>query len=439
MKRLLFSLMILSLCIDGGVRESEMPLYVFEGTWYEMGVQYGENCTHIREVYDFYLNAWLNDNLTMEQLREAIDVHASYTQDLDERIIQFMEGIGEGSAKYFEDVEFSPFDRIMLINIGFEIIWGMGWYGDELDEIDKVNGEIDKMSCTSIAALGSATKEQHTIVGINRDLPLYPFKYQIAYVLKPETGDTVFGTVTEGQVASNFQVNSAHLWVGATKIPGDYVPEHGIIENAFGVPSLPLILELSAFCDDVEECCELLTETKVTQGMNYIFATPDEVRVVEKLPDYYAFRSPENDIIVMTNNNMADYSYNERGERTDIPMYNRIYLENPWEIKAIESSYYSSYWELINNHGNITPETWMEKIGQMHYCYSKSGDKSYEFEGRSALEYGMTIEYQKWEDGELVEGTISSHCCDLNTLDIYFVQGLPSTHENWQRINLNRV
>jgi len=409
----------------------QMPLHVFEGSWWEMGKQYGENCTHIDEVYMFYLENWLNQNFSLARLKNDLVEYTKWTSRLEPKLIEFMKGIGEGSKKYLENVPyaeyFTPYEKIMLVNAGFETIWLPEWH------------ESHRGACTGMACTKGATREG-TVVGLNRDLPTHPFEYQVAYVLKPEKGGKIFGTVTEGQVASNFQVSDKPLFVGATKVLGDWNEERGIEECDYGVPSVIVMLYLSAFCSSAQEAVDTLCATKVTQGMNYIFADESDAVVVERTANHYACRAGSN-VLVLTNHMQANYSY-ENHLRTDVSMSSYIYNEDPMIKKASEFSYYSAAYKLMENYGNITPATWINEISNMHYCYDKEGSLIHECNGKTPLEAGITIEYQGWNGDELVAATVASHCADLSTLDIYFVQGLPSEHEGidkWQHANLNLI
>ena len=399
-----------------------MPVFVFEGTWFEMGEQYGENCTHLGEIYEFAIGAWEKNGFSMKQLKNDVSLYAGYIEEMDEDISNFMEGIGEGSGDLTGDELFSPYEKVVIINAVFEILWLNDWHGS-------------KKLCTSIGAFGNVTLEGHTIVGLNRDLPAYPFSYQIAYVLKPSSGLKIFGTVTEGQVASNFQVNSEHLCIGAVKVLGDWSPEKGIYECSYGVPSVVLMLKLS-MCRSTEEALDILNRIQVTQGMNYIMADTSGILVVEKLPFHYALREPEEEMIVVTNQMSANYSY--EGDRiTGIPMGERVDSEKNYGAEAVAFCYNSAYWALIKNRGRISPLTWMNVIGVMDYCYDEYGNVVREVDGIPVVDAGLTVEYRYYEDGKLIEGTIASHCCDLNTLEIYWVQGLPSEHNQWQKIDLH--
>ena len=399
--------------------EERMDFFVFEGSWFDMGRQYGENCTRIGEVYDFVVDTWTNYGFTMDALKREVDRYREYI-DREKDISDFMRGIGAGSS-LGDDPLLSSYEKVIVINSGFEILWLSGWHHS-------------KKLCTAVGAQGDATRNGHTIVGLNRDLPTYPFSYQIAYVLKPDSGQAIFGTVTEGQVASNFQVSSDRLFVGAVKVLGDWSPAKGVYECSYGLPSVALMLKLS-MCRSMDEALEALEETQATQGMNYMLADTSRMVVVEKLPFHHALREPENDTIVLTNQMRSDYSY-EDGKMTSVPMRERVDVSADPSAEAVEYCYNSARWALMNNYGRISPYTWMEVISGMHYCYDRDGNLVLEKDGVPVLEAGLTVEYQCYEDGKLTDGTVASHCCDLDTLDIYWVQGLPSSHRQWQKINL---
>jgi len=399
--------------------EERMDLFVFEGSWFDMGRQYGENCTHIEEVYDFMVDTWTGYGFTMDALKREVGRYRECI-DREKEISDFMRGIGEGSS-LGDGPLLSAYEKVIVVNSGFEILWLSDWHHS-------------KKLCTAIGAYGNATRNGHTVVGLNRDLPTYPFSYQIAYVLKPDSGQAIFGTVTEGQVASNFQVSSDRLFVGAVKVLGDWSPAKGVYECSYGLPSVALMMKLS-MCKNVDEALEALEETQATQGMNYMLADTSRMVVVEKLPFHHALREPENDTIVLTNQMRADYSY-EGGKMTSVPMSERVDVSADPSAEAVEYCYNSARWALMNNYGRISPYTWMEVISRMHYCYDRDGNLVLEKDGVPVLDAGLTVEYQCYEDGKLTDGTVASHCCDLDTLDIYWVQGLPSSHGQWQKINL---
>lgn len=466
--RLLITAILISFFLFPGCTDKNtlptMPFHVFEGTWYQMGKQYGENCSHIGIIYNFYMDEWFKLGFSLDHLKKDINTYTRFTHELEPKLIEFVEGIGEGSKKYFagskyEDV-LTPFERIMFINAGFEFIWLPGWHAEHEDKQfkqfkqlddnkppDKLsNKPSDKVSntkaCTSIACTGKATKEGTTIVGINRDLPIFPFKYQLAYLLKPEEGGKIFGTATEGQVASNFQVNNAPLWVGATRIPGDWDPDLNIRECDFGVPSVIAMLYLSAFCTDVDGAVQKACTVNMTQGMNYFLADDEKIIVVERTSEHYSFRGGQ-DILVLTNHMLANFSYSvDDHRRMEIPMTKYIHDPNEWGQNASRFSYYSAYYKLRENYGEITHSTWIDKIAGMHSCYDAEGNPVSSYEGKTPLDAGITVECRVKENGELVHATIASHCADLATLDIYFVQGFPSEHPgamNWQHVNLDEI
>ena len=282
-------------------------------------------------------NGWgLNDG----HLKSAINRYVNETEKLSQEMLELIEGISIGASEEFAksqyDEKLTDFEKVVLILIRPEILWSKEWHQTYEEGRQSVNGNITNNmipgdACTAWAAFGNATKNGDTIVGTNLDLNVWPNMYQIAMIVIPSDPDAnaFFVTMPEGAIGYNFEVNDKGLYLGATKVGGDYNPERGICEVDFGVPTVILCCYVIAYADNAEEAASIITVgTKkyrdqtgrktmaCTQGMNYILADDDSAIVVERTAHHYATRVPGDagelgDYIVLTNHMLCNYSYNE--------------------------------------------------------------------------------------------------------------------------------
>lgn len=390
---------------------AEHARYIGElsGTWEEMGIQYGERAGDLmRMVFDGYYEQQYDSvgdhELILTNARKFVEYLEMYCPE----VVEFMRGMAIGADEelqksYYQNGE--SFDKVVMINHYFAIrrsirtMWNPGMevlppqQGEiligstcQLNELEPV----EDAACSGMVVIGSLdgpTKDRTTIHSGTKDQAFFPQMYQVTYVANPSdpNGHKFWTVSSAGEVGGQMAGNDKGLTVS-----GYAGPSEGMV--AFGLEWNIGDWVAAALAANVEEAVELLTIGRESYreasgynivipawGINWLISDPKDAAVVEIIPGRYAVRRPgdlgEDGFIVCTNHAMADHTYDENNQLTDVPMAPFGPYKSSGSYAGIISSggrYWTLWWQIKRNWGNIDADMVMNWY-QQHYFIDEEG------------------------------------------------------------------
>lgn len=389
------------------------PRYLGElqGSWYEIGKQYGERAGDlIRMVYE----GWYRELLPLQGTPEAIAAYLreqnSYYELLVPEALEMMRGIADGArtelaASAFPR-ELSHFEKIMMINSYFGL---MG--KPPSSEMAELAPEDENTHCCSGATiLGPATRDGKTIHVSSEDQHFFPQEYLVAFIVRPRDKRAHRYTVTDsaGEIGSEQAQNDRGVTVSGYAGGGIGVlgPTLSHPFSGYRRPGLDWQVGdfyAAAFSDNAQHAVKLLTVGrpdyrrksghkivvgKCTRGANWLVSDGHEAFVVESIPAdqkgiaRYAVRAPgemrERDAryIVTTNNVEARDSYNEDNVHDpDHPMSQHgSGTQNPthFGLNGAGMRFWTFMWLIGNNYGQIDVDM-VEAWRRTHFVHDRDG------------------------------------------------------------------
>lgn len=375
-----------------------------EGTWREMGIQYGQRASkailHNSDMeWKDLLNWFENDSERIKTLASAFEKQIYL---LSPKMIEFMEGIAIGAEKDLNRSVYADQASNYMRILSQQLEWTLRpWYEEFLEEGNQsVQGtgkseESSAHGCNGWWVTGPATKNGQTYVsrhsqgeGLDRENA-----HEVAYVLIPEDSraHVTFVQTAAGDIGGSGQAfNEYGVYVGWAVSPSN---KDAAEKQAIGVPEYVYNLPAVVFSKSAEEAKDYilygtpryrrLTGRKTllrARGSNTMVADEKAAFIIEQVARQYAVRTPGylgekgNSYLAFSNHFMyKDGSYDENGVfHNDLPMNEH----NPEEEG--NGSYYrlwSQMWWLNNNFGEIDLDMLMRDLSTMHYAYDKEGNK----------------------------------------------------------------
>lgn len=425
------------------------PFLVLHGSWHRMGVQYGDGAgEYVRIVYDALYGNWLRSGLDPGKLGRVLDMYARETRKLSPELLQFMRGIARGARRELgtatHDDALSDYHKILFVNSLFEVVIPPAW--DHVAELMEsktappTQTGFEPFASHSWAVFGSATPHGGGIAGGTRDQPWWPLFYSVSYVAIPSDpkAHVTFGNTIAGMIAASAQVNDRGVYIGNTIVGGG--------EQAFGVPALLVTAYTSFFADSAREAAEIFTVgTKAyrrvarrrtlayTVGFDQLVADAGEALAVERTGRRYAVRASGDagelgPYVVLTNHHLAGWSHDEDGVRTDEPMSDF----GSGGGTNTESRYRALHWEIAYNLGDVDVEFATERLAKLKHSYTEAGELVTEQSGIPIWRLGLTPERYTGiadpadPDSFPSGGNLMYVVADLENLDVYYTQGIPS-------------
>ncbi len=386
------------------------------GTWYEMGLQLGEKSGDLcRWVSDA---RWMESTAQfgVENTQEAMKLYEAQIKAFNPGLIDFMQGIAEGSASWLKESSYAAvstdYERVLCANIYDE--WSMKhpappypWKTSTTVTGSKgMSSQKDEnYGCSSFAVVGvplkepvtasqtwwnkRPTKNEETIVAHNRQTNHFPSCYEAVYIATPsDPGANTFWVLTNPpQISGNMVVNDKGLAVILTSGALQATKEGET--NDFGVPWFHQFIHISANVDTPDEAVEILTkgtpEYRVATGRqtilrggswNFLIVDPDEAICVETTAHRYGIRRPGdageagNYIVMIADQCWCNHSYDENNVLTDVPMTKFGYPGLPREGLR----HPTLMWDIYNHYGLIDKELAMEFL-KGHYVYDYNGTR----------------------------------------------------------------
>lgn len=415
--------------------ESEIPhcrslwIGTLQGTWKEMGVQYGQRCgKDIARNFDvFWEKDVLRHGLLVKGERpwqkgrneaERAKYCEAYIRRsfkelsfLSPELVEFFKGIARGAAKELDKciyADASPnFIKIAALNFNdaqFHPDWDFRRDRPRTAENNRICAEIEGDDCNAFWVKRKATKTGDTYATRAVQSPhVEPggyFNRQVAYVAIPKDPEArvFWGLGTAGNLGGLGGGLMNDRGVCCLTAGCSYSEENWAKVNettAPGIRDFVLAIYGVIFSKSAREATSRVTVgtdkyRKMTgrktvlraRGANIVFADAKEAFCVEQNARHYAIRKPgdlrekgANYIVIANHFKSENGSFDEDNvfQRHE-PMSNY----EPEEEEGPFGSYYrfwSGMWMLYNNYGKIDREMVMEELVTAHYSYDKHGNR----------------------------------------------------------------
>jgi len=421
--------------IDKYVRTPGLPEYypagkdlgILKGSWYEMGVQYGERSgPEIVDFFDYRFGAHL-EKYGMKHLLEDIRRYEAQAKLFFSEGLEFARGIGDGAAKYLDKSKYHAdapnYLKIVFMNCDNCLFYGHpGEPGDDHGlppnlTADIIEEQPSEDSCSMIALLGKkgSTSDGISMLVHNNDGDFIDETWRYTYIAIPDTpgANAFWSSTSPGKffdiMGTNNKGLALALTVGGNKT---WLPSQNIYERAFGVTWQYILLKALSSVSNANDVLELLTlgtpEYRAATGRktllrtrhnNWIMMDKNDAFVVEVTANRYAIRRPgeygeKDGFIIATNHYVANYSYDANNVKTDFPM---TFFGDENYVPLSATRYHTAFWEAMFNYGKIDAEM-MKKIWGTHSIINKNGER-----------IDQITDGEKWMPAYLASRSLCSH------------------------------
>ena len=301
--------------------------YEFEGSFREMGRQYGEAC---RNEISYNLNRWYevcsvtNPGMTAEEFSARSVIFEEPVKNCCPEAYEMILGISEGSGL--------PVQDIIFINSGYEM-------GMELEGY--------AAGCTSFAAAGRTTADNKTIVGQNME---WHDGFEVTVMKCRPDNAPAFLALTFAGMLAHFGISEAgfgHFGNGVMCMLQQTGPTDIVITQKIFLQT------------DLSNAVRCITTAEAAIAVNHLMAHKDgQIIDVESCPGHNGIILPDDDILVHGNHfntpSMKQYCVTEKSPFADS-------FVREYRLKRL----------MEERKGSITPEVMMELL-QDHQGYPKS-------------------------------------------------------------------
>ena len=457
---------------------------VLQGTWHEMGVQYGERCgADIARNFDLgFKNQAIEAEKGIWQEGRTQTERAAYCRAYIERshrelsclspeLIEFIDGICRGAAKdmdqcRYNDVMPHPL-KIHLLNYS-GLHFHPNWDFDNDRPGDAPEGKADFQEedhdCNGFWLKGKATTTGETFaLRAAQGRHLKPDgsgrERQVSYVAIPKDprARVFWGTGRAGNLGggagggllndcgvcvltSGSQKKVANAQADETLAPGI----KGFILGTYGVIFSKTARQAAEFAMVGTERYRKLSGRDTVmrvRGANIVFADEKEAYCVEQNAQHYAVRRPgdqgEIDGNYMVNANHFKY------ERGGFDRHNVFQADEPMtaftpeEARKKDSSYYrfwSGMWMLCKNYGRIDKEMIMRDLSCAHYAFDKEGQRFDPDETGTPTVPGTFCAHMKPftpENPMGIGGNTETTLFNLSSREVWYVPVWPCHYKDW--------
>lgn len=389
------------------------PRYLGElqGSWYEIGKQYGERAGDlIRMVYE----GWYRELLPIQGRPEVIAAYLgeqnSYYEFLVPEALEMMHGIADGAAAELAASafprEFSHFDKILMINSYF----GLMGKPPSSETAELAREDENTHCCSGAVILPPATLDGQTIHVSSEDQHFFPQEYLVAFIARPRDKRAHRYTVTDsaGEIGSEHAQNDRGVTVSGYAGGGVGILGPTLAHPFSGYRRPGLDWQVgdfyaAAFADNARHAVELLTVGrpeyrkksghkivigKCARGANWLVSDGHQAFVVESIPAdqqgiaRYAVRTPgemherEARYIVTTNNVEARDSYDEDDlHDPGHPMSqhgNGAQSPTHFGLNGTGMRFWTFMWLIGNNYGQIDVDR-VQAWRRTHFVYDRDG------------------------------------------------------------------
>ena len=464
-----------------------MWIGVLQGTWKQMGTQYGQRCGgDIAANFDImWKNAVIGGNELWQQGRTAeqrAEYAVKYLQRflqelsyLSSEIIEFWEGFTVGAAEDLQKCTYanacSDLLKIALINFS-NLAFHPNWDFEndrplittkKHDKASKMYAKREEHDCNLLWVSGKATSTGHTYATRTVQGPIIGTPYsnqqlQVAYVAIPDDpkarvfwaqgragqigglGGGLLNDCGVGVLTSGCSYSDAHFeHADETCAPGikDFVlASYGVM---FSKTAYEAATKITFGTPRYRELSGRKTILGA-RGANIVFVDANEVYCVEHIARRFAIRKPGdlgelgNNYLVAANHFKYDKgSFDENGHfSTEKPM--TVY--EPEEPGT--STYYrfwSGMWMMKNNYGVIDAKTMLREIAPSHVGYDEAGNAYPVYPDTGAptvpgtfCTHGGT---RSVTNPLGTSGNANSSVFNLSTLEAWWVPVWPCHYKDW--------
>ena len=373
-------------------------LGTLEGTWKEMGFQYGERAAKDIRIGNDVLwgeivGRFKGDYEKVIQLSEAMEKHLAA---LSPEMIDFIEGMAEGAANELDASPYanqaSNYRRILCQN--WELLMRPDYEMFLEEKIANVSNSDDEIGgCSGWWVTGPATKDGETYVSRQSHGGFLDSENAnvVVYVLIPNDlrAKVTFVQAAAGSICSGNAFNEDGVYgsiAGAWSNPRT-------VTGGLGVGDYIAILPAVVYANSAREAADYIIygtpryrnltgrETLLrARGSNMMFADENEAFVVEKGARVYGVRTPGylgekgNSYLSFSNHwKFNTGSYDENNVfHSDIPLDQFCPEE---EGKDTTYRFWQLMWWFNNNYGNITLDSLMRDLSTAHYTFDKEGKR----------------------------------------------------------------
>lgn len=463
---------------------------VLQGTWNEMGVQYGERTApdvrwEFDRIWDSYMrpDPWAYGNMTEQErtkyILDYLDKSFKELGYLSPQVIDFMQGVAKGAEKELNKSKYasvcSNFQKICVTTYGGEgkLHPSTSPYYYEPNKPPKSEGvavksvvpapDSDESSeCHWFWMNGRATKSGDTIA-MTQGTHGYQNLRTVSYVAVPTDprAHVFYGFGWAGQVAGSggaaFNENGVGMLTSGTqgKSSNDQADETlapGIMDHILGYCAV-------IFSDTAKQAADYVTVGTADyraktgrktvlrrRGSNIVLVDAKEAYDVEQNARHYAIRKPgylgetNSDFIAGANHFMfKDGSFDENN------VWNANEPMTKYDPEVAEGgSYYrfwSCFWEIKNRYGKIDKDTVLRQILTSHTAYDQSG-KAYppDANGVPTKQFPVcTHQGARTKENPLgTGGSAKIRVFIPNKLEVYWIEGWPCAYEDkgWNSLSL---
>jgi hypothetical protein len=311
-----------------------------EGSWFEMGAQYGERAgEYIRPVFDHFYSRLIG-RFDEERLLTDIQRYEGSISLFSPPAVEFMKGMAEGASGALNRSPFSErfgdYEKILVIACGNEFE-----FRHPDPKVRTISGAVEgkknhgEEGCSSIAILGreGGARGDETLVAHNNDGP-FGAMYNVFYVADPtDPRASRFWTLCLAGQLTFTGINENGLVIaetaGGALRPSDY---------DYGVPWQILTWHAIGHSKSVHDAAKTITvgtedyrkrtgrgTVLRTGGCNFLLADRKSAAVLETTAHRYSIRLPGDageagKYLILTNHNLTKRSLDEDNTETNVPM-----------------------------------------------------------------------------------------------------------------------
>ncbi len=371
-------------------------LGILRGSFYEMGVQFGERDADgiFKNVEYLILPGVLKNYESMEQFRSVLAQYKAQHAAFTPQWMDFVAGAAVGAGPVLKECRYakdlSPFDIMFALNISVTLSsppkWRMKQEGIG-SSVSSVPQEEEALACNGVWVTGPATKYgQSLTLFANHHGALYPH-YKAIMVPSDPKANVVFVTGSSGRLFHNgymFSDKGIGYHNLASGVSGDQFRD-------FGVETYVLLAHAAWFAKTVDEAVEIVTtgtpeyrektqrKTLLRARSNLVAITgKDDACVVEYTAHRYAIRRPgdlgekDKSYMAFSNNFFCDHSYDENNVRTSQSIMEYA-GSSPAKLVASAERAYTLMWLVKNNYGKIDKDMLMYEFAPTHSRYKEDG------------------------------------------------------------------
>ena len=461
--------------VPSGLDNEVTWIGALEGSWIEMGTQYGHRAS--KSILDNSDVEWRNllkgfDN-DPQRIITLVNAYEKQIALLSPEMIEFMQGIAAGAEKELNKSVYigqsSNYMRILAQQMercllpSFEELLKKDGNPGLPGTTSSISDPESEQACNGWWVTGPATKDGETYITRHSQSPGVDSEnaHGVAFVLIPEdrNASVTFVQAPAGDIGGSGQsFNEYGVYLGWGVVRNTKSPMHQIVDEAIGVPDYVFMLPAVVFSKSAAEAKDYilygtpkyreLTGRKTLlrdRGGNILVGDEKEAFVIEKLARQYAVRTPGylgetgKSYIAFSNHFMyTDGSYDENDVfHKDVPS-NAYSPEDETTSSSIRL--WSQMGWFKNNYGNITLDMLQNDLEAMHYTYDKAGNKTEAVPGT-----GMPLKYSVCTHGgiSIKKPLGTSHSWNVSlavprTREIYFIAAQPCQYVNqsWNYVNL---